>query len=258
MPHSTIRIRRVSLPTERLASLSISERNFLFFSGHILNELNSLNKVFMWCLNNHVSDSSLNISSLAQGVQSMVYARVLAGKLLEAWNALTPAWFEPKLSLSIGPHLHTDSISSLKVLKKYFNGSSSIYRVRNKFAFHYSAVDLGENWEAAAEGGHLEVIFGGTIGNNLDLAAELVANAAVFKVVDPTDMETGLKTFLDDVQTMTSNFTTFLEGATIVLLEKALGGKLGDHGHEESLTVRQSYSEVQLPYFCAPDNENGE
>src|SRR5713226_5681476 len=93
MPLTTLRIRRISLPKARLSVLPSAERNFLFLSGHILNELNSLNKVFMWCLNSHGRDGTSKVASLAQGVQSMVYARVLAGKLLEAWNALDPAWF---------------------------------------------------------------------------------------------------------------------------------------------------------------------
>jgi hypothetical protein len=257
MPLTTLRIRRTLLPKARLSELPSAERNFLFLSGHILNELNSLNKVFMWCLNSHAKDGTSKITSLAQGVQSMVYARVLAGKLLEAWDALGPAWFKSQLSLNIEPRLHPDASSSLPVLKKYFSRTNPIFRVRNFFAFHYSAEKLGANWEEVAQGAELEVVFGGTIGNNLYLAAELVANAAVLKAVNPISPEVGLQTFLDDVQTMVSHFTTFLEGAAIVLLERTLGGKLGDHGREEELQVQQSYSEVQLPYFCAPDPEKG-
>jgi hypothetical protein len=257
MPLTTLRVRRISLPKMRLSGLSSAERNFLFLGGHILNELNSLNKVFMWCLNGRGRDRTSKITSLAQGVQSMVYARVLAGKLLEAWNALDPAWFGSRLSLNIEPRLHPDAIASLSVLKRYFSRMNPIFRVRNSFAFHYSAEELGANWEEAAQRAELEVVLGGTIGNNLHLAAELVANAAVLKAVNPTNPEVGFQTFLDDVQTMTSHFTTFLEGAAIVLLETTLGGKLADHGREEELHVQQSYSEVQLPYFCAPDASKG-
>nr|WP_295777265.1 hypothetical protein [Rhodoferax sp.] len=139
-------------------------------------------------------------------------------------------------------------------MKRYFNNNSnSIFRVRNSFAFHYSAAELGANWEAATEGAQLEVLFGGTVGNNLNLAAELVANSAVFGAADSNDPEAGLKIFLDDVQTVYSHCTNFFEGATIVLLEKALGGRLGDHGYDVNVAVRQAYSEVQLPYFCALD-----
>jgi hypothetical protein len=187
----------------------------------------------------------------------MVYARVLAGKLLEAWNELDLAWFASGLSLNIAPRLQPDASSSLSALKRYFGRTNPIFRVRNSFAFHYSAARLGANWEEAAQGAELEVVLGGTIGNNLDLAAELVANAAVLKAVNPTNPEVGLQTFLDHVQTMASHFTTFLEGAVTVLLEKTLGGKLADHGREEELSVQQSYSEVQLPYFCAPDADIG-
>ena len=193
------------------------------------------------------------MNSVAQGVQAMVYARVLAGKLLAAWDVLGSAWFGSRLTLGIESKLHADAKSSLAVLKGYFSRKNPIFRVRNAFAFHYSAKELEANWEEAAKGAEMEIVLGGTIGNNLYLASELVANAAVLRAVNPTSHEIGLQTFLEDVQIMTSHFTTFLEGAVIVLLEMTLDGELGDHGRAEDLQVQQSYSEVQLPYFCAPD-----
>jgi hypothetical protein len=50
MAPTTLRIRKFSLKKDQLAKLPSAERDLFFLSGHILNELNSLNKVFGWCL----------------------------------------------------------------------------------------------------------------------------------------------------------------------------------------------------------------
>ncbi len=56
---------------------------------------------------------------------------------------------------------------------------------------------------------------------------------------------------------MASHFTTFLEGITLFYLEKMLGDNLVEQGHNVEIKVTQQFSEVRLPYFCAPDKVAG-
>ena len=252
MAPTTLRIRKFSLRKAQLATLSAAERDLFFLSGHILNELNSLNKVFSWCLQSG-GDSETQTSRLAQGVQSMIYARVLAGKLWEAWEALRSTWFSSRPAPAFVQGLHPDAQTSLSALKGYFSQSNLIFDVRNSFAFHYFAGKLSEHWEEVAHGDGLQIVLGGTIGNNIDLAAELITNAALFRTAHPTDLAVGMQTFLDDVQSMAGHFTTFLEGLTLVLLRKTLGEDFANQGTEEEVIVNQSFSQVRIPYFCAPD-----
>ena len=254
MAPTTLRIRKFSLKKDQLAKLSSAERDLFFLSGHILNELNSLNKVFGWCLRSG-GEAGSQTSHLAQGVQSMIYARVLAGKLWEAWEALRTTWFSSKPSPAFEQSLHADSRASLAALKSYFSRSNLIFDVRNSFAFHYSAGKLSERWEEVAHGDQLQIVLGGTLGNNIDLAAEFMTNAALFRAAHPTDLQAGMKTFLDDVQSMAGHFTTFLEGVTLVLLKQLFGERFADQSTEEEIIVNQSFSEVRIPYFCAPENE---
>lgn len=256
MPHKTISVQRVTVASDALASLSSAERNLLFLAGHVINELNSLNKVFMWCLNSHTEESPSKLNSLAQGVQALVYARTLAGKVSEAWEALKPAWFRNKLSSQLESPLHPEATAALTTLKAYFGRSNPINRVRNSFAFHYSGKALGEHWEEGVRGAPFEAVFGGTLGNNLHLGAELVANAALLRGVGKGDPEQNLNTFFEDVQSMAHCMTTFMEGITMVITEKALGHPLGAAATAETLAVTQAYAEVSIPYFCAPDHED--
>jgi hypothetical protein len=224
-----------------------AERAFLFLAGHMQNELTSLHKVFAWCLSSATSTSP--IESLANGVQAQLYARLLAGKLLEAWKVLGTAFFGAKISQRIEPSMHPLAQQALAELKAYFSTSNVIYRVRNTFAFHYSAEEFERHWEEVADSANFEVIFGGTIGNNLDLAAELVVNTAVLASVGQNDESAALQKFLDDVQSTASRFTTFLEGAIQVLLESALRSPLAQHGTTEAIAPRFGFGGVAIPYF---------
>lgn len=254
MPSPSLRIRQFKLRKSHLAKLTDAERNLFFLSGHILNELNSLNKVFAWCLGSEAVGES-DMIRLAQGAQSMIYARVLAGKLWEAWEALRGTWFSSKPSPALASGLHPDSQTALSALKRYFSHSNLISDVRNSFAFHYSR-KLGERWEEVAEGDNLQVVLGGTIGNNINFAAELITNVAIIRDAHPTDLEAGLKLFLDDVQTMAGHFTIFLEDVTLFYLRKMLGDRLAAQGNDLEVKVAQSFSDVRIPYFCAPDESS--
>jgi len=256
MPRETLTLRKFTLPKHELARLSAADRELFFLSGHILNELNSLNKVFGWCLRSG-SESQSKTVNVAQGMQSMIYARVLAGKLWEAWEALRATWFASRRSPMLEQRLHEDSMAALTEIKKYFSHSNIIFDVRNSFAFHYSAAKLAEKWEAVAEGDGLQIVLGGTIGNNIDLAAETIANAALFNAANKADLEAGMAKFLDEVQKMASHLTTFLEGVTLVFLQDVLGTNFAARTTEEQIDVQQSFAEVQIPYFCAPDCAKG-
>lgn len=216
-------------------------------AGHMQNELTSLNRVFAWCLSNTATVTPLE--SLANGLQAQLYARLLAGKLLEAWAALGKAFFGTKISQAIEPVMRPQARLALSELKAYFNTSNAIFRVRNSFAFHYSVDEYERHWEEVVDSASFELVFGGTVGNNLDIAAELVTNAALLASVGGTDQSAALQKFLDDVHAVASNFSTFLEGVIVVLVESALQSPLGQNGFTETLAPKLSFDEISVPYF---------
>jgi hypothetical protein len=177
---TSMQLRRIHLPIAILQQMPESERAFLLLAGHMQNELNSLYKVFAWCL--HGPDAISSIERLADGLQAQIYARLLAGKLLEAWNALGTAFFRAGISRRIEASLHPVAREALAKLKMYFGKPNLIYliyRVRNSFAFHYDAKELERHWAKVADNPNFEIILGGTVGNNLDVASELVVNTAL-------------------------------------------------------------------------------
>jgi hypothetical protein len=107
--------------------------------------------------------------------------------------------------------------------------------------------------EATADEGSFELILGGTVGNNLHLASELVANTALLSAFNPNDSEDALRTFFNEVQSVASNFTNFLEGTVVAILEEQFGTGLGSLGREEEISPACSYSEVAIPFFFKPE-----
>lgn len=233
-----------------------AERAFILLAGHMQNELNSLNKVFVCCLHNSSPSRASTIESLANGAQAMIYARILAGKLWEAREALQKAFFGAGLSQRVEPKLRPVAQDALKKVKSYFNKSNSILRVvRNSFAFHYAIEEFNTHWKEALDEQTTEfIILGGTVGNNLYLAAELVANTALLNGINPSDKAEALRIFFNEVQTIASNFTDFLEGAILAILEEQLGHScLEMNGREEEIFPAHSHSEVSIPFFFKPD-----
>lgn len=230
--------------------MQTSERSFYLLAGHMQNELNSLHKIFAWCLHAEPSDSSSAIERLANGVQAQIYARLLAGKLLEAWSALGSAFFGTKISQRLEAKLHPHAQEGLKKIKAYFKKkSNTIFHVRNNFAFHYSLEEFDPHWDKPADEPPFELVLGGTVGNNLDLASELVVNTALLNSINSTDRSAALKTFFEEVQLIAASFTVFLEGVIIAIIEEASGSPIVNQGYDEEITPRQGFEDVAIPHF---------
>lgn len=253
-----MKIRRIYLQKDDLLKMAEAERAFVLLAGHMQNELNSLHKVFAYCLHDPSSNHTSEIESLANGMQAMIYARILAGKLWEAWDGLGKAFFGSKLSQRVEPKLPLIAQNALKSLKSYFGKTNAIYRVRNFFAFHYSIEEFNAHWKEVLDGQTTElIVLGGTVGSNLYPASELVANTALLNGINSSNKAEALSTFFGEVQSVTSNFTNFLEGAILTILDEQVGSVYQEkHWREEEIFPVHSYSDIAIPFFCMPDNNS--
>ncbi|MFZ6780824.1 hypothetical protein ACO0LD_28660 [Undibacterium sp. Ji83W] len=206
-------------------------------------------------MNSNTDKNLPEIVGNANVIQSMVYARILAGKVCEAYQALSSTWFGHKgeLSITLTPQLYLEAKNAIDELKKYFNKSNAIHNVRNAFAFHYGTKDHSTSWKQVPDGVGIEIICAEHRGNNLYMGSELVSSYGLTTLIDSDDLINGQSVFINDVQRMTNFLTVFLEGASILLIEKVLGGTIEENGEEEILPVSSNFSEVNIPYFCAPE-----
>lgn len=247
-----MQIRRVTLPTAELKKLGTEERNLFFLVGHINNEILSLYKTWSWCLAAGNKPDAIQIEVNSANAQGMIYARLLAGKLLEAWDALGKTWFASKLGFDIASSLHPIALASLEELKRYFGSKNLIYAVRNSFAFHYNATALGSNWERAAQEPFFELVIGIDRGNTFHQAAELVANVAVFHSIVPGNAQAGMDAFFTDINFIAGHFQNFCEGVTRDILERLYGINLDQLGELAEVVPVKRYSEMFIPVFTDP------
>jgi hypothetical protein len=250
-----LKIRRINLPYGELVKLQPAERNVFFLVGHINNEITSLWKIFSWCLAGASVHGAAEIEANAANAQAMIYARLLAGKLLEGWGALNKSWFASKMGADIGKHLHPEAAKSLEELKGYFGSKNLIFAVRNSFAFHYNPDALGEHWERAAQEPFFELVIGINRGNSFYQASELVANVAVFQTVRPGDPHAGMAAFFHELEVVSGHFRNFCEGVTRTVLERLSGVNLDHMGTLSDLTTTRKESEVSIPVFCRPEED---
>lgn len=251
-----MKIRRITLPLGELVNLQPAERNLFFLVGHVNNEISSLAKVFSWCLVSSNLPGTAQIEANAANAQAMIYARLLAGKLLEAWGALKRSWFASKIGVEITKQLHPEAIKSLQELKRYFGTKKNlIFAVRNSFAFHYDADVLGEHWERAAQEPFFELVIGINRGNTFDQASELVANVAVFQTVTPGDAHGGMAAFFHEVDVVSGHFRSFCEGVTRAILERLSGVNLDQLGALSDIAPKRKCSDISIPVFCRPEED---
>jgi hypothetical protein len=252
-----MKIRRINLPAPALTKLPAPERNLFFLVGHINNEISSLWKIFSWCLAEARLPEVAEVELNAANAQGMMYARILAGKLLEAWGALGKSWFASKLGVELSKALHPTAADSLEKLKSYFGSKNLIFAVRNSFAFHYDAGALGEHWERAAAEPVFELIIGMNRGNSFHQAAELVANVAVFHTIAPGDAQAGMAAFFQELDYVSEQFRNFCEGVTRAILERLSETNLDYLGGLSDISPARSNSEVTIPVFCRLEEDVG-
>jgi hypothetical protein len=250
-----MKIRRINLPASELTKLPTPDRNLFFLVGHVNNEISSLTKIFSWCLAEAHLPGVAEVELNAANAQGMMYARILAGKLLEAWGALGRSWFASTLGAEISKTLHPAAADSLENLKVYFGSKNLIYAVRNSFAFHYDAGALGEHWERAAAEPVFELIIGMNRGNSFHQAAELVANVAVFHTIAPGNAQAGMAAFFQELDYVSEQFRNFCEGVTRAILERLSGTNLDHLGGLSDISPSRGSSEVTIPVFCRIEEE---
>ena len=249
-PHN-VQLRILTSTRSDLAKLETRERDLYLLAGHVLNEVGSLTKIFGWCLQNAGKRSS-QVDRVACGMQALIYAKLLAGKLWEAWEALGKTYFASKPSTRIVDHLPAASKDALTDLKAYFGRKNLINTVRNSFAFHYTPGSFERHWESTSLSDDLGMVFGGTIGNNFNLTAESIANAALLTSIGEETIEAGLQKLLDEIFDTSHKMNLFLEGVSVSAMFIMHGPIFGAKARLEEIQVHQRYEDVSIPYFVYP------
>ena len=230
-----------------LKKLENRRRNQLFGCMHAHNELSFLNRLLMFSQNS-TADGELH--DHAQSIQMWCVLQILAGKLFETWRMLTDRILRAKPADPIITTLCSDHQASLAWLLKYFGDrnfkDSAIKLMRDKTAFHYDGLDMGQavNNLAAREN---TVHLAEHPANTLYYIGSAVAFRAIFAMIadraTPATgrsfderLNDGFRILIDDVKDANWHIHQILYGLIKAMMEEALGGPLGEAPEATTVT----------------------
>lgn len=224
-----------------------AERTFIIGLGHIVNEINLLQKLLYWTA---PSVEEYDIIRKAHSSQATTVAKLFAGKLLEAWKFLQYSYFGSRISAEYYEILKAEGREAIDNLKQYFSRRNIVFTIRNNFAFHYSANHMRDGFSLTPDTDEWQVFFSEASGNNLYYLADLVANFSMLNSIDPRDHKEAMDRLLRELVDISKWFIIFGDACWIIVIEKYLRDiNSGIPIQEVNLEGCPKINEVEIPFF---------
>ena len=235
----------------KFESVPETERTLIIGLGHIENEINVLQKLLYWT---SPLEKEPDVIRRAHSTQAVTVAKLLAGKLWEAWQFLEHAYFASRISAEYDNALNADGKEAFDNLKKYFGRNNIVYIVRNKFAFHYSVDQIRQGFSLPPDQDEWQIVLSEGVGNSLYYVADLVANYAMLNCIDPKDHWKAIDRLLKELINISRWFITFGDACWIILGDKYLR-ELGEGIPVQELNLEDcpAINEVEIPFFIEPN-----
>jgi hypothetical protein len=242
VPKRKLIIHRRRLNKVALAAVPNHERNFFLEAAHVVNELNSLQKLAIWSMrrseNPHVE--------VAQVCQTLLLLRLLVGKLNEAHELVRTAYNATHLSREYDSGLSTQAKNSAREINRYFGRSNLIHEVRNVVAFHYSAKAMDGALQQITPDEDLEYFVAERLPNTLYVFSEALVTRSMLGAKGLT----GFERFMDEVIRVSGWFLRFLDGFIEAFIARH-GKEVFDDGGGENFEVSmtEKFEDVVVPWF---------
>jgi hypothetical protein len=162
-------------------------------------------------------------SAVAQegfSTQNLLVAKVLGGKLLEAWQAIGRLYYGSQLSRRIGPELMEESKAAEEELKRDFSRENLLHKVRNSAAFHYSGDAVPDAIATLPDELPLQIYLAEETGNSLYAFAEQPMFMEAFAGPADRPLQANFDAFIADTQRVGRDMAVFLQGCIGFLWER--------------------------------------
>lgn len=193
------------------------ERDFLIMCGHISNEILILGKTIMASQNFPTEKIALRIAL----AQSVFFARLLAGKLYEAWGALDARYFSTQLSKKYDGVMEKDAEIALEGLRKYFGKSTNAIKlIRNSYSSHYTKEDLQRGLDAISEPDELSMYLSQCNVNSFYYMSDIILNRVMFDKFYRSDLSTAFNKMYKEIVQVQGWMIEFMSHAIMTVSEK--------------------------------------
>lgn len=222
--------------------------------GHLVNELNILNKTFYLCSQ---FEEEPKWRTHAHTTQALVFAKVLVGKLYEGWELLRTCYFASQVSKRYDGKLNDEAGTGLAELKQYFGKTNLIKNVRNYFAFHYSFEDAKSALSGDLNEEELLMYLAENNGNSLYYFSEYVVNYALLEVIEKGNPAKAIERLIEESAKVVRWFNDLASGIMAKITEEYLLESDGKLPLEEINIGRVPVAEkIEIPYFFTSERGN--
>ena len=190
-----MKVIKVELERDRILSMPEIEHTFFLALGHVANEINAITKMMYWASNTAGQNEVNQHGSFAL---TLYFTRLLAGQLNEAWEFFQKNFFGSTLARDYEPQLDSECGGKLQYLKRYFSSSNRCHQIRNHFAFHYSAADIGGTLPKVDDK-LLIYLERGSAPNNLFYCSEVIMAHALLDLLYGDSTESNFDRLVDEL-----------------------------------------------------------
>jgi hypothetical protein len=242
-----MQLRRIGLSVENLRAIPPKERALFVLLGHVANEVNTIDKI------TYLSTLALEgprWQAQATAAQTLILARVLVGKLYEAWEAIQSGYFRSRLSRVYVDLIDNETTSSLDRLKKYFGRKNLLNRVRNEVAFHYSLEHAAIPVPDDALPEELAMYLHESAGSQFIQVSDYLMTIALAESLAPGAPENALEVLLAELRDVCIDLNEFVLGFMHAVLVHRIGAdSLARSGSVQNVANAPSATRKRLPYF---------
>ncbi len=221
-----IELNRYEVNRDEFENIEEDELALFFNIGHISNELNTLNKMFMFSVEKNDPAEPIHAASITN---TMLLTRLISGKLNESYNFLKDNFQTKKFSKDYYQIFDDELKAMLKDTNKYFNKKSCLIRkVRNLQSFHYDKKHMLSLLRHSNDS--LFFYLHNSFGNTLYYHSEVLKVLELVSILDESGSKKVIWSdhfitdtfgeFINDINIYVSNFLNIFNGIMAVFIDR--------------------------------------
>lgn len=209
---------KITITKEQLEKIPESELLFFIQLTHFANEIFCLQKFTNYSVS---LNGSYQILQRAQNAQALLFVRLTAGKLWEAWKLLQSHHSDlQEYEAQLPERVQND----FKIVKSYFSAPNCIKTIRNQYAFHFSkesSEGIKNSISSFAGNEEFAMYFSEHHGNCFYDMADILINHSLLNTIDQEN-EKAMQKMLTEIVNVIQLFLRFVGECVLVFGKRHL------------------------------------